>query len=57
MSILTPEHSYLRKVVQGYVGVAVTSSSSLSMLAPGHSKLCKAAQHQVVVVAKAKRWG
>ena len=28
---------YLLKVAQGYVAVAVTTSSSLSVLAPGHS--------------------
>ena len=46
--------SYLRKVVQGYVAVAASGSSSLSVLAPRHSQLRKVAQRQVVVVAKAE---
>ena len=37
VSALATWHSCLRKVVQGYVAVAVTRSSSLSVLIPGHS--------------------
>ena len=55
MITLAPGHSYLRKVEPSYV--AVTRSSSLSVLVPGQSKLRKAAQLQVVVVAKACKWG
>ena len=47
--------SWALLVAQGYVAVAATSS--LRALAPGHPYLHKAAQCQVVVVAKAERWG